>query len=40
MAEKGGLETQNLINEYNTAGCLEIFMNDKWCRVTTKDFSI
>ena len=38
MAEKGGLETQNLINEYNTAGCLEIFMNDKWCRVTTKDF--
>lgn len=38
MAEKGGLETQNLINEFNTAGCLEIFMKDEWRRVTSKDF--
>ena len=33
MAEKGGLEAQNLINEYNVAGALEIFMNDRWVRV-------
>lgn len=38
MAEKRGLENQNLINDYNTAGVLEIFQNDKWYRVTTKDF--
>lgn len=38
MAEKRGLEQQNLKNEFNTAGCLEIFMNDKWVRVTSKDF--
>ncbi len=38
MAEKGGLEAQNLINEYNVAGALEIFMNDKWVRVISKDF--
>lgn len=38
MAEKRGLETQNLINDFNTAACLEIFMNDKWVRVTSKDF--
>ena len=38
MAEKRGLEQQSLINDYNTAGVLEIFFNDKWTRVTTKDF--
>jgi hypothetical protein len=38
MAEKGGLEAQNLINEYNVAGCLEIFKNDRWVRVISKDF--
>lgn len=38
MAEKRGLEQQSLINEYNTAGVLEIFFNEKWTRVTTKDF--
>jgi hypothetical protein len=38
MAEKGGLEQQNLINEYNVAGSLEIFMGGEWRRVTSKDF--
>ena len=38
MAEKRGLEQQSLINEYNTAGLLEIFIHDKWTRVITKDF--
>lgn len=40
MAEKRGLETQNLINEFNTAGCLEVFIPEKndWYRVTSKDF--
>lgn len=38
MAEKRGLEQQNLINEYNTAGVLEVFMKETWYRVTTKDF--
>lgn len=40
MSEKRGLEQQNLINEYNTAGCLEIYKQEKdeWFRVTTKDF--
>lgn len=38
MSEKRGLEQQNLINEFNTAGCLEIFCNDIWTRVTSKDF--
>jgi len=38
MAEKRGLEHQNLINDYNTAGVLEIFSKGKWTRVTTKDF--
>lgn len=38
MAEKRGLEHLNLINDFNTAGCLEIFKNDKWVRVISKDF--
>ena len=38
MAEKRGLEQQSLINDYNTAGLLEIFINGKWTRVITKDF--
>ena len=38
MAEKRGLEQQSRINEYNTAGVLEIFFKEKWTRVTTKDF--
>lgn len=40
MSEKRGLETQNLINEFNTAGCLEVYKadQDKWYRVTSKDF--
>ena len=38
MGEKRGLEQQNLKFEFNTAGCLEIFMNDSWRRVTSKDF--
>ena len=40
MAEKRGLEDQNLIYEFNTAGSLEVFvktLND-WYRVTAKDF--
>lgn len=38
MAEKRGLEQQSLINEYNTAALLEIFMKGEWRRVITKDF--
>ena len=38
MAEKRGLQDQSLKNDYNTAGVLEIFQNEKWYRVTTKDF--
>jgi hypothetical protein len=38
MSEKRGLEQQSLINEYNTAGVLEIFLKDQWRRVITKDF--
>lgn len=40
MSEKRGLEQQNLINEFNTAGCLEVFMEhrNEWFRVTSKDF--
>lgn len=40
MAEKRGLEEQNLINDFNTAGCLEVFStkNHDWYRVTSKDF--
>lgn len=38
MAEKRG-ETEKLINDYNTAGVLEVFLNNEtWYRVTTKDF--
>ena len=38
MAEKQGLLDQTLKNDYNTAGVLEVFMNEKWYRVTSKDF--
>ena len=40
MSEKRGLEQLNLRNEFNTAGCLEIFNPEKeqWFRVTSKDF--
>lgn len=37
MAEKRG-ETEKLRFDFNTAGALEIFMNDKWTRVTATDF--
>ena len=38
MSEKRGLQDQSLKNDYNTAGVLEVFQNEKWYRVTTKDF--
>ena len=40
MAEKRGLEQLNLINDYNMAGCLEIYNSELggWYRVTCKDF--
>jgi hypothetical protein len=39
MAEKRG-ETEKLINDYNTAGVLEVYMPklDGWYRTTAKDF--
>ena len=39
MAEKRG-ETEQLINEFNTAGMLEVFITklEGWYRVTSKDF--
>ena len=39
MAEKRG-ETEKLINHFDTAGVLEVFMTklDGWYRVTSKDF--
>lgn len=37
MAEKRG-ETVKLVYDFNTAGLLEIFINEKWVRVTAKDF--
>lgn len=37
MAEKRG-HIEKLTFDFNTAGVLEIFMNNKWFRVTTKDF--
>lgn len=36
-AEKRG-HLVKLVNEYNTAGCLEIYMKDDWYRVTANDF--
>ena len=35
MAEKRGLEQQNLINDFNTAGCLEVWSSksEQWFRV-------
>lgn len=38
--EKRGLLELNLINDYNMAGCLEVFNSELngWYRVTTKDF--
>ena len=38
MAEKRGLEHINLVNDFNTAGCLEICKEGKWVRVISKDF--
>ena len=38
MAEKRGLEHINLINDFNTAGCLEICKDGNWVRVISKDF--
>lgn len=37
MGEKRG-ETVKLQYDFNTAGCLEICRDDKWYRVTSKDF--
>jgi len=39
MAEKRG-ETEKLINDFNTAGVLEVYMPnlEGWYRVTAKDF--
>ena len=39
MSEKRG-ETEKLVNEFNTAGVLEVFMTklNGWYRVTSKDF--
>ena len=37
MAEKRG-ETEKLKFDFDTAGCLEIFMNEKWYRVTSREF--
>ena len=38
--EKRGLLELNLINDYNMAGCLEVYNSELegWYRVTTKDF--
>ena len=38
MSEKRGLQDQSLKNDYNTAGVLEVFQNNKWYRVTSRDF--
>ena len=38
MSEKRGLQDQSLKNDYNTAGVLEVFQNNKWYRVTGNDF--
>lgn len=37
MSEKRG-ETEKLQFDFNTAGALEIFMNENWTRVTATDF--
>jgi len=37
MAEKTG-HTEKLVYDFNTAGCLEIYMNDKWYRATAREF--
>ena len=37
MAEKRG-ETVKLIDNYNTAGVLEVKMGDTWYRTTSRDF--
>lgn len=37
MAEKRGLIVK-LEYDFNTAGVLEIYLNQKWFRVTSKDF--
>ena len=37
MAEKRG-ETEKLIYDFNTSGCLEVYMKDTWYRATGKEF--
>jgi len=37
MAEKRG-ETVKLHYDFNTAGCLEVYMNDAWYRATAREF--
>lgn len=37
MAEKRG-ETEKLRYDFNTSGCLEVYMNDTWYRATGREF--
>lgn len=37
MAKKTG-HTEKLVYDFNTEGCLEVYMNDKWYRATAKEF--
>lgn len=37
MAEKRG-ETEKLRFDFNTSGCLEIFMKEQWYRATAREF--
>lgn len=37
MAEKRG-ETEKLVFDFNTAGCLEIFKSGQWFRATAREF--
>ena len=37
MGEKRG-HTEKLINNFNTAGLLEVFMNNTWYRSTAREF--
>ena len=37
MGEKGG-GTVKIQYDFNTAGVLEIFLNERWCRTTAKEF--
>lgn len=37
MAEKRGA-TEKLIYDFNTAGVLEIYLNERWVRVTGREF--